>query len=201
MSSDAVGNERSGDLGTTIKDYPNLTENRVLTATITQAEQATLDGNRYYAEFVATVAAGATGYISWQNPVDSGVYVSLISRTFEAYDGAASQRILWDYTIDDVGTAVPVYNENNLYRVSDPAKFEVQQGVTITDPGIVRETDKIVAAGVGSNKSGDIKPAVGFRVYGPGTGYLFEYTNDESPTANEIKVAYTWSERPMSEFT
>lgn len=196
----AVGNQKD-NVGGTVKEYPNLSEDRQLTATVSQAEQATLDGNRYYAEFVVTVAGGATGYLSWQNPIDSGVYVSLISRTFEAYDGAASQRILWDYTINDAGIAVPVYNENNLYRVSDPAKFEVRSGVTITDPGIVRETDKIVSTGAGINKSGDIKPSVGFRVYGPGTGYLFEYTNDESPTTNEIKVAYTWSERPMSEFT
>lgn len=187
----------SGLIDSVTKTYNNI-RNRILTESMTQEEIATLDGNRFYTEEIITLSNGQTKYISYVNPVGSGVYVALIHRTFEAYDGAARQRILWDFEITTPGTPSQIDNENNFFINSLPA-MEVHVNPVFTGGLYVRETDRILSNGTGINKSGDIKTGSGLRVYGPGTGFIFEITNDEN-SSNDVKIAYTWLERPENSY-
>lgn len=200
-----------------IRLYQSLSQPRMLTTGLDQAEIATLEGDRFNAEKVfSNFDIAVPVYFLFENPIDSGVIVGLQERKLKTDTGGITNfQILWDYDVSNATpTQMPVFNQNNLFRVAKPGKVEISvlnpltaspdngnwvlSGTTYTptDEGIEREPDFIQTSGVGVNTSGDISPDLGFRIYGPGTGFLTKAVS--AVDNNRILWGYDWIEAPLS---
>ena len=177
---------------------------------VTLSESATKKGCKFtqVQEFIVDIANPL--YVLYELPPGEEVTVELLKRLFKTDTDGADMLVLWDYDVS-TATKTPLasFNENNDFRsINDPA-FEVSllnpstlsatTGVrtltgaaTIIDDGLIRESSFISASGVGSNTTGDVDPALGFRRYKNGTGYLFKVTTRGND--NKIAVGYTWTE-------
>jgi hypothetical protein len=178
--------------------------------TITEA--ATFSGSKFtqVQEFIVDVANPL--YVLYELPAGEALSVELINRLFKTDSNGADMLILWDYDVSTATkTALGSFNENNEFRGVKDAAFEasvlnpttlnattgvrtVTGAATVISDGIIRESSFITASGVGSNTTGDIDPALGFRRYKAGTGYLFKVTSRANN--NKIAVGYTWTETP-----
>ena len=179
---------------------------------LTLNELSTISGNKFtqIQEFIVDIANPL--YVLYELPAGEELTVELLKRLFKTDSNGADMLILWDYDAS-TATKTPLnsFNENNVFRSINDAAFEVSvlnpvtisatTGVatvtgpaTIIDDGIIRESSFISASGVGSNTTGDVDPALGFRRYKDGTGYLFKVTTRGND--NLISVGYTWTETP-----
>lgn len=189
-----------------IRLYNSLSQPRILVTTLDQQEIATLEGDRFYSFYDVTLAADETQYIAFELPADANVIVGLQKRTFKAFNEAVEMEILWDYTYDDIDLVpLTVFNENNIYRdggsgneTGNEYLVNVIPATSITDEGIIREADFIPSSGVGSHSSGDVAPDLGFRIYKPGTGFIFKVHNIDTNATNRVLVAYSWLEAPIA---
>lgn len=198
-----------------IREYPSLSKPRMLTTGITQSEIATVEGDRYNSQKVySNVDSNVPLYVAFENPVDSGVIVALQKRILKSFDsGLISFTVLWDYDISTATkTPLPIFNENNAYRLSKLAKLEINAlntltspaigdwnvtgAATIADEGIEREGDFISTSGKGNNTSGDISPDLGFRFYAEGTGFVAKIITDNDN--NRVSLGYDWIEVPTT---
>lgn len=174
-------------------------------------------GNRFNSEKVlANFDTAVPFYALFENPIDSGVIVELQERKLKTFnDGLSSFQILWDYDISTaIKTPMPIFNQNNDFRVLKPGKAEISilNAVTVPDPdkgdwtiagaatildeGIQREPDFIPGGGPGTgNSAGDISPDLGVRIYEPGTGFLTKAVSIGND--NFILWGYDWFEIPI----
>ena len=197
---------RTGHIPHTIRYYDTLSQPRLLVTTLDQQEIATLEGDRFYSYYDVTLAASETKYIAFELPSDAGVIVGLQKRTFKTFHDAAEMSILWDYTYNNVGlTPLKVFNENNIFRAAGGTNetgneflVNVVPATSITSEGIIREVDFISSVGVGVNRSGDVSPEVGFRIYKPGTGFILKVHNLDTNDTNRVLIAYSWIEAPIT---
>ena len=221
LDSDQIGvrrlktDARISDSSDVVRVYASLSRPRVLTTGITQAEIATIEGDRFNSQRVYSNVDTATPlYVVFENPTDSGVIVGLQKRSLKAFSsGLTVFNVLWDYDISTATkTPIPIFNQNNAYRIAKPAKFEVSVLNTVTTPiigdwsvtgaatilseGIEREADFVPTSGQGKNESGDISPDLGYRIYVPGTGFLVKVVSVESN--NRVILGYDWIEASIS---
>ena len=192
----------------------NVTDKMLRDGVPSITEGATIAGHKFtqIQEFIVDIAAPL--YVLYELPAGVELTVELIKRLFKTDSDGADMLILWDYDVSTATkTTLTSFNENNVYRGVNDATFEISllnpstlsatTGVrtvtgaaTIIDDGIVRESSFIAASGVGSNTTGDVDPAVGFRRYKDGTGYLFKVTSRGD--ANKISIGYTWTETEVN---
>ena len=184
---------------------------RLATEAMGHIEVLTHDGRKFNSSQLFSVDIANPLYIAYELPADATVdQIELIKRYFQTATDGADLLILWDYDISTATrTPMSVFNESNKYRgvidadftdyLLNPHKLNAATGVyTITgpatslDPGISREPSFMIGTGVGSNRSGDVNPDVGTRIYKPGTGYLVKITSKGN--GNIIHLGYTWSE-------
>ena len=181
-------------------------------ASPTLSEQATISGNKFtqVQEFIVDINNPL--YVLYELPAGEDLNADLLKRLFQTDTEGADMLILWDYDVSTaVKTALPTFNENNVFRGINDAAFEVSvlnpvtvsaiTGVatitgaaSIVDDGIIRESNFVSASGVGSNTTGDVDPVLGFRRYTDGTGYIVKVTSRGND--NKISVGYTWTETP-----
>ena len=197
-----------------VRKYQTLSQPRVLTTELTQAEIATIEGDRFNAlKSFSNFDTARPLYILIENPVGSGVNVAFQKRQLKTYTGGViTFQVLWDYDVTGLAkTPMPIFNENNLWRGVKDSKLEFSvlngvttpasgdwvlssTGITIPDEGIEREIDFIVTTGNGSNSAGDVSPETGFRLYGEGTGALIKIVSDTND--NRVILGYDWVEAP-----
>lgn len=178
--------------------------------TVSLSESATINGCKFdqIQEFIVDINTPL--YVLYELPVGEEVTVELIKRFFKTDDAGADMLVLWDYDVSTATkTPLVTFNENNEFRgvidsalevsVLNPVTISPLTGVatltgaaTVINDGIVRESSFIPTSGVGSNTTGDIDPATGFRRYASGTGFLFKVTSRSND--NKIAVGYTWTE-------
>lgn len=192
-----------------IKKIAGLTRPRLLTEAITHNDASTHAGEKFTSKAQYLLQTAVPLYVLWENPSSSPLNVELINRFFQTDSDGADLLVLWYYDITGATkTPLATFNENNEYIGIKDANFEVSAlnalttdpdtGVstiaayTPVDEGIIREPSSIPASGVGSNKSGDIDPAIGTRIYKPGTGYLIKITTRGNN--NLTTLGYTWAE-------
>lgn len=198
---------------TTTREYVTLSQPRMLTTGLTQAEIATIEGDRFsYVTRISNVDIATEVYILIENPVDSGVNVGFQERMFNTIVGGATFQVLWDYDVSTATkTTIDTFNQNNLFRgfknglleisilngvTESQGNYTVTGPATIIDEGVQREITQVPTSGVGANTSGNISPAIGFRVYGQGTGALIKIT---SAVDNNIVInGYDWIEAPAT---
>ena len=148
-----------------------------------------------------------------ENPVGSGVNVAFQQRALKTYSsGLVTFQVLWDYDVTTATkTAIPTFNENNIYRGFKDSNLQISllnpsttpvngdwnisgQATVISD-GIQREIDFIPSTGQGSNASGGVSPALGFRFYKEGTGAIVKLVS--SANDNRVILGYSWIEVPI----
>lgn len=179
-------------LASAIKYYAEIKQSRVLTASITSAESLTIEGKRFNATADFTLAGGATKYIMYQMPnVASGVVVGLQNRIFKSLNGSAEIEILWNSAGVTLGAVVPSFNENRNSSVV--AGMVINEATAVQADGLVRESDFLQGEGSGSNSSGSISSALGFRIYSPDSFFVAKVTNLHSQN-NRILLTYSWGE-------
>ena len=180
-----------------LRQYDSLTDPRVLTTGLSQAEVATLEGDRFSFSYDVVIPSGETIYLYGSIPEDSDVIVGFQSRILKSESGSLDFNVRWDAVVDSVGDAVVLFNENNLYRNTEFAKLEINEvdPINVSDVGIVRESDFIATSGVGSNTTGDVAPESGFRIYAEGTDFLIQIINTHTGD-NRVLVGYSWIEVP-----
>jgi hypothetical protein len=197
-----------------LRFYPSLSSPRLLTTTLTQAQIATLEGDRFgFVKRFDNFDTGTPIYILLENPTGSGVSVGFDKRILKTLTAGLEISVFWDYDVSTATkTAIPTYNEHNGYRgiedglleasvlnavtTDDAGAWTITGAATIADEGIEREPDFIPTAGVGNNSSGGISPEVGFRVYVPGTGALVKLTSFDND--NSVILGYDWIEAPTT---
>lgn len=196
-----------GLYASSLRSYDTLSQPRLLVTTLGQEEIATLEGDRFYSFYDVTLAADETKYIAFELPVDATVIVGLQKRTFQSFDEAVEMEILWDYTYNDTGLVpLDVFNENNFFRNPEGEGNEtgnqylvnVVPNTSIVSEGTIREVDFIPSTGVGSNTAGQVSPELGFRIYKPGTGFIFKVHNIDTNSPNRVLIAYSWIEAPIT---
>lgn len=198
-----------------IRKYASLSTPRLLTTGLTQAEIATVEGDRFnFSKRFTGTTTGVPIYILLENPSGSGVNIGFQKRILKSLDaGVASFQVFWGYDVSTATkTSIPYYNENdnfvgvndgllevsllNTVTTSTTGPWTITGDATIVDEGIEREPDFIPTSGVGNNTSGDISPELGFRVYGEGKGALIKIVTDSNN--NDIIAGYDWIEAPTS---
>ena len=184
---------------------------RLATESMSHVEVLTHDGRKFNSSQLFSVDIANPLYVVYELPANATVdQIELIKRYFQTATDGADLLIFWDYDISTATrTRMDVFNESNKYRgvidadftvdLLNPHTLDAATGVytitgpaTILDPGIIREPSFIIGTGVGSNRSGDVNPDVGTRIYERGTGYLVKITSKGN--GNIIHLGYTWSE-------
>lgn len=172
----------------------NAVGNWLRTVTLNLVESATVEGFRFGHQFDRVFASGETKHYLYINPVGSDITMALQERRYKTNDGASEMEILWNVEAYTPGTLETTFNQRNSEGVS---VVEISEIATPTEGAgvIVRESDFIPALGQGSKTSGDIASGTGFRMYEPGTYFIFKVTNLENKN-NRISVSYDWVEVP-----
>lgn len=158
----------------------------------TESELVTIQGNRFYVEFDVVFTTLETKYIKYQMPpLSSGKIVALQQRIFKALNGEAEIEVLWNTTGGTLGAPLVSYNENR--NTSNTALMVATPFTVAPSGGDVRESDFVTGTGAGSNSSGDVSPAAGYRIYSPDSDFVLKVTNLHNMD-NRIHVSYSWLE-------
>ena len=198
-----------------LRDYASLSQPRVLTTSITQSEIATIEGDRYsFSKSFSNVDTNIPIYVLIENPEGSGVNMAFQQRSLKTYSsGLVTFQVLWDYDVSTATkTTITAFNENNEYRGIKDTKAEISLlnsattppegdwvingAATVISDGIQREIDFIPPVGQGSNSTGGVSPALGFRLYKEGTGAIVKIVS--SANDNRVELGYSWVEAPTT---
>jgi len=160
-------------------------------------EASTVEGFRFGHTFNISLAASGeadTKYFLYLNPPGSNITMTLQERRFKSLNGEAEMEILWNVESYVAGTLEETFNQRNT---KGPGVVEISEiAPPVLGTGFkVRETDFLTGAGQGSNSSGDLSSGTGFRMYGPGTYFIFKVVNLHNQ-ANRILIGYDWVEIP-----
>lgn len=178
-------------LSSVSQTFANLVGKYVAVANVDSTEVLTTEGRRFNQHFDEVFSGNETKYFLYEVPSDATVTVGFQNRIFKSRDGAAELDVYWESTGFTPGTPEDVFNEYNKY--SDNNQLLMSEISEPTTLGIHRESDFVTASGVGSNTSGDVSAALGFRLYEPGTFAVVKVTNLDS-SANRIILSYSWVE-------
>ena len=177
----------------------NMIGDRLRTSTTSLVEAATVEGFRFGHTFDVILSGGETKYFLYINPIGSDTTMALQERRFKSLDGGAEMEILWDVESYTAGPLEETFNQRNasgagVVEISEIAPPTLGAGFK------VRESDFLTGSGTGSHSSGDISSGTGFRLYEPGSYFIFKVTNLENNSANRVLVAYDWVELPGTVF-
>lgn len=162
----------------------------------TLIELATSEGFRFGHTFDVTLTtagqAGDTKYFLYLNPTAPNLTMALQERRFKSLNGSAEMEILWDVESFTPGTLEETFNQRKDYSDGVVQISEIAAPVLGEDYKI-REPDFLPGSGTGANSSGDIASGSGFRMYPPGSYFIFKVVNLHNQ-ANRIIIAYDWLE-------
>jgi len=177
----------------------NVVGKYLRTVSMSLTETATIEGYRFGHTFDFSLANDETKYFLYLNPVGSNMTMALQERRFKSLNGEAEMEILWDVESYIPGTLEETFNQRNTEGVGLVEISEIAPP-TLGASYKVRESDFLTGSGKGSTSSGDISSGSGFRMYGPGTYFIFKAVNLHDK-ANRIIIAYDYLELPGNEVT
>lgn len=183
-------------LDKSLAELPSLSDPRLRTTNIDQAELATLEGVRFDAEIDEEFGVNETKYFLFDMPDESEEFaIALQNRNFQTAEGFAEYEILWNSTGFVAGTEIPSFNENKRStELGGMRVYRLDDGTDPTDDGDVRESGFTGQDGFFSG-SGSVDPRLGIRVYDD-TFFILKITN--GPDAQRIKCAYEWFKIPTT---
>ena len=181
--------------GSVVREYDSTAQPRLLTTTITQAEIATLEGDRYSAQADFTLANGGIQYLQFTMPSILSQKVSgFIFRDIKSSDGIDFD-LFWEPTGMVKGNSIPIFNENQLSPKNPQTEYTLV--TSVTTEGVIRESNFSIPGQGNRGLSGEINPATGYRVYAPDSVALLKIENTSSST-NRVLITYSWVESPIS---
>ena len=183
-------------LESAMRVYPALTQPKLQTSIITNAESFALLGILYRCIIeVDALAAGASQWIRFIAPADKEV--TIISRNLASKNSGAEYRLFVGSTGVTPGAAKPAYNVNRRINTSPTSLINLAAVTTPgTDFGPVMYTGS-GASGVGNAQAGTSSRESGFTIYPKNTGFEAKVTNLSS-ASNDIKVTIEFAEIPPS---
>lgn len=186
----------NGGTASTTASYDNLPENRLRTTSLTQTEIATIEGDRFSAQYSAVIPAGVDEELVVQFTMpDNTRLTGFVLRTLQANQDMDFE-LYWDPTGVVKGASIPIFNENQLDN--SPSLMDYTEVTSYTTEGTLRETDFLVASVPGASKtSGEISGDVGFRIYDPNRVALIKLINKSTENCR-ILLTYTWIEKPTT---
>jgi hypothetical protein len=188
-------------LESALRSYPNLTQPKLQTATITNAESFALLGIEYRLVITFTgVPAGGARWMKFQPPVDREVAIS--SRTLSPNIAGATYRLYTGSTGWTPTNTATAYNQSD--RASQQTALStIQWNSTApttlgTDKGIILRSGAGTVAGGSGRQSGTAAPEQGFTIYQAGGAGFFAEVKNTATAPNDIDVIITFAEIPAS---
>lgn len=178
-------------VSTVTANYNNLNEARLRTTGLTQAEIATIEGDRYDAQYTKVLGSGEVVYLQFTMP-DATRLTGFIERNLKATEDIDFE-LFWDPTGVVKSTPINIFNENQINP--KVTLMEYTEVTSVTTEGTLREEDFIKISTQGNQQtSGEITPATGFRIYDPDRVALIKLTSGAA--ANRVQLTYKWIEAP-----
>lgn len=188
-------------LESALRSYPNLTQPKLQTAAITNAESFALLGFEYRLAFTfAAVPAGGVRWVKFVPPANREVAIitrtltpNVAGVTYHLYTGSSG----WTPT-----NTLTAYNQSDR-AAQQTALSTIQCNSTApttlgTDKGIIIRSGAGTVAGQSGRPAGTLSPEQGFTIYrAGGVGFFAEIKNTSTAT-QDIDLVIVFAEIPAS---
>lgn len=186
------------NLDTSIRYYPALTQPKIQTATITNAESFALLGITYRCVIeINALAANQSVWLRFKAPADREL--AIITRRLTSKFSGAEYRLYYDSTGVSLGAAIPAYNMNRRINTPNTASINF---LTAAPTSLGSDIGAILysgagASGVGKSAAGTTSREDGFTIY-PYNDYFDTKITNLYTAANDIKVTIEYALVPTS---
>ena len=186
------------NLDTSIRYYPALTQPKIQTATITNAESFALLGITYRCVVeINALAANQSVWLRFKAPADREL--AIITRRLNSKFSGAEYRLYYDSTGVNLGAAIPAYNMNRRINTPNTASINYLTAAPTslgTDIGAIMYSGA-GASGVGNSTAGTTSREDGFTIY-PYNDYFDAKITNLYTSANDIKVVIEFALVPVT---
>ena len=186
------------NLDQSIRYYPSLTQPKIQTAAITNAESFALLGITYRCVIeIAAIASNQSAWLRFKAPVDREL--AIITRRMSSKFSGAEYRLYYDSTGVTLGAAIPAYNMNRRINTPNTASINF---LTAAPTSLGSDIGAILysgagASGVGKSASGTTSREDGFTIY-PYNDYFDAKITNLYTAANDIKITIEFALVPTS---
>lgn len=186
------------NLDQSIRYYPSLTQPKIQTAAITNAESFALLGITYRCVIeIAALASNQSAWLRFKAPVDREL--AIITRRMSSKFSGAEYRLYYDSTGVTLGAAIPAYNMNRRINTPNTASINF---LTAAPTSLGSDIGAILysgagASGVGNSSAGTTSREDGFTIY-PYNDYFDAKITNLYTAANDIKVTIEFALVPTS---
>ena len=178
-----------------IRYYPNLVQPRLLTTTLTNAENLVLLGVMY--RCIIEISALASGSSVWYRvKAPSNRELAIINRRMVSKFAGTEYRLFYDSTgYTQTGIALPAYNMNRRINTTPTTTI---YALTSAPTTLNKDIGPIIYTGAGSGGVGNATAGTnsredGFTIYPANDFFIAKITNLAS-SANDIKVILEFAE-------
>lgn len=188
-------------LESALRSYPNLTQPKLQTAAITNAESFALLGFEYRLAFTFTaVPASGARWVKFTPPANREV--AIITRTLSPDVAGATYRLYTGSSGWTPTASLTAYNQSE--RAAQQTQLStIQYNSTApttlgTDKGIIIRSGAGTVAGQSGRPAGTLSPEQGFTIYqAGGVGFFAEIKNTSTAT-QDIDLVIVFAEIPAS---
>ena len=186
------------NLDQSIRYYPSLTQPKIQTAAITNAESFALLGITYRCVIeIAALASNQSVWLRFKAPVDREL--AIITRRMSSKFSGAEYRLYYDSTGVTLGAAIPAYNMNRRINTPNTASINF---LTSAPTSLGSDIGAILysgsgAPGVGKSSAGTTSREDGFTIY-PYNDYFDAKITNLYTAANDIKITIEFALVPTS---
>ena len=188
-------------LESALRSYPNLTQPKLQTAAITNAESFALLGFEYRLAFTfAAVPAGGVRWLKFTPPANREV--AIITRTISPDVSGATYHLYTGSSGWAPTASITAYNQSD--RASQlTALSAIQYNSTApttlgTDKGIIIRSGAGTVAGQSGRPAGTLSPEQGFTIYQAGGAGFFAEIKNTSTATQDIDLVIIFAEIPAS---
>ena len=186
------------NLDQAIRYYPSLTQPKIQTAAITNAESFALLGITYRCVIeIAALASNQSVWLRFKAP--SNRELAIITRRMSSKFSGAEYRLYYDSTGVTLGAAIPAYNMNRRINTPNTAAINF---LTAAPTSLGSDIGAILysgagASGVGNSAAGTTSREDGFTIY-PYNDYFDAKITNLYTAANDIKITIEFALVPTS---
>lgn len=188
-------------LESALRSYPNLTQPKLQTATITNAESFALLGFEYRLAFTFTaVPASGARWVKFTPPANREV--AIITRTLTPNVAGATYRLYTGSSGWTPTASLTAYNQSD--RAAQQTQLStIQYNSTApttlgTDKGIIIRSGAGTVAGESGRPAGTLSPEQGFTIYKAGGDGFFAEIKNTSTATQDIDLVIVFAEIPAS---
>lgn len=188
-------------LESALRSYPNLTQPKLQTAAITNAESFALLGVEYRAAFTFTaVPANGVRWIKFTPPANREV--AIITRTLTPNVAGATYHLYTGSSGWTSAGTITAYNQSDRpaqQTASSAIQYNSTAPTTLgTDKGIIIRSGAGTVAGSSGRPAGTLATEQGFTIYKAGGVGFFAEIKNTSTAAQDIDLVIIFAEIPAS---